>query len=140
MDRPEADRRNEVINEALAEEVRREEQKMRRSDRAAAEVAETESSAPAASGPSENPIEPDPNPKRRLIMKSASTTAIESGQERERRAIPDDDSRMQIEDKSEVDNEERAEPPGAPSTSIRRRFAVKSEPRAVTTQEAVDGY
>ena len=73
-------------------------------------------------------------------MKSASTTASGSGQKGERRAIPDDDSRMQIEDKPEVDNEERAEPPGAPSTSIRRRLAVKSEPRAVTTQEAVDGY
>ena len=69
-------------------------------------------------------------------MKSASQTASGRGQQRERRAIPDD-SRMQIEDKPEVDNEERAEPPGAPSTSIRRRM---SEPRAVTTQEAVDGY
>ena len=47
---------------------------------------------------------------------------------------------MQLEDKLEVDNEERAEPPGAPSTSIRKEIAVKSEPRAVTTQEAVDGY
>ena len=45
------DTRNEVINDALAEEVRRAEQKRRRSDRAAAEVTETESSAPAASGP-----------------------------------------------------------------------------------------
>ena len=43
------DRRDEVINEALAEEVRREEQKRRRSDRTAAEVTDTESSAPAAS-------------------------------------------------------------------------------------------
>ena len=42
------DRGNEVVNEALAEEVRREEQKRRRSDRAAAEVTESESSAPAA--------------------------------------------------------------------------------------------
>ena len=57
-----------------------------------------------------------------------------------RRAIPDDDSRMQIEDKSEVDNEERAQPWVASSKSIRRRIAVKSGPRAVTTQEAVDGY
>ena len=47
---------------------------------------------------------------------------------------------MQVKDKPEVNNEERAEPPGAPSTSIRRRIALKSEPRAVTTQEAVDGY
>ena len=47
---------------------------------------------------------------------------------------------MQIEDKPEGDNEERAEPPRAPSTSIRRRIAVKSDPRADTTQEAVDVY
>ena len=102
-------------------------------------MTERESSAPAALGPRENPIEPDPNPKRRVIMKSASTTASGSGQKRERTAIPGDGSRMQIEDKLEVDNE-RAEPPEAPSTSIRRRIAVKSEPRTVTTQEAVEGY
>ena len=66
-------------------------------------------------------------------MKSASI-----GQTRT--AITDDDSRMQIEDKPEVDKEERAEPPKASSTSIRRKIEVKSEPRAVTTQEAVDGY
>ena len=68
-------------------------------------MTEIESSAPAASG----------------TRKSASTAASGSEQERERRAIPDDDSRMQIEDKPDVDNEERAEPPGTPSTSIRRR-------------------
>ena len=109
-------------------------QKKRRSDRAAAEVTETEWSAPAASATRENLIEPDPNLKRRLIMKSTSTAASGSGQERERRAIPEDDSRMQVGDKPEVDNEERAEPPGEPSTSI-RRIAVKSEPRGVTTKQ-----
>ena len=36
--------------------------------------------------------------------------------------------------------EERAEPHGASSTNIRRRIAMKSEPRAVTTQEAIEGY
>ena len=30
--------------------------------------------------------------------------------------------------------------PGAPSANTRRRIVVKSEPVAVTTQEAVDGY
>ena len=35
----------------------------------AAEVTEAESSAPAASGPRESPIGPDPNPKRGSIMK-----------------------------------------------------------------------
>ena len=46
------DRRNEVINEALAEEVRRGEQRKKRSDWA---TPETESAAPE---PRENPIEP----------------------------------------------------------------------------------
>ena len=74
------DRRGEVINESLVEEVRREEQKRRRSDRTAAAGTEEESSA-AASGSRESLIEPDPNPKRRLIMKSASTTVSGSRQE-----------------------------------------------------------
>ena len=60
--------------------------------------------------------------------------------EKRKKSNPDGESRMQLEDKPEVDNEERAEPFGAPSTSIRRRITVKSEPRAVTTPEAVDGY
>ena len=47
---------------------------------------------------------------------------------------------MQGEDKPEIDTEERAEPPGAPSTNNRRRIGTKSERMAVTTQEAVDGY
>ena len=106
------DRRNEVINDALAEEVRREVQRKKRSDRAAAEALETEPTASAASEPREDPIEPDPNPKRRLFMKSASLTASGSGRHREGKAIPDDESGMQVEDKPEIDNEERTEPPG----------------------------
>ena len=47
------DRRNEVINEALAEEVRRGEQRKKRSDRATVAVPGTESAAPA---PRENPV------------------------------------------------------------------------------------
>ena len=94
-----------MINEALAEEVRREEKKRRRSDRKAAEVTEAASSAPAALGPRESPIEPDPNPKGRLIMKSASTTASGSRQEGGRRVISEDDSRMQ---KPDVGKEEES--------------------------------
>ena len=41
---------------------------------------ETESAAPE---PRENPIEPEVNPKRRLLMKSASLTASGSGQQRQ---------------------------------------------------------
>ena len=48
--------------------------------------------------------------------------------------------KMQVEDKPESDTEERAEPPGASSTNNRRRIVTRSEPMAVTTQEAVGGF
>ena len=60
------DRRNEVNNEALAEEVRRGKQRKKRSDSATAAVPETDSAAPESR---EAPIEPEVNPKRRLLMK-----------------------------------------------------------------------
>ena len=109
-----------MINEALAEEVRREEQRKKRSDRAAAAIPETKSAAPAVSEPREDPTEPDPKPKRRLIMKSSSLTASGSGQQGERKATPDDESRLQVEDKLEMDTEERTEPHQASSTNTRR--------------------
>ena len=81
------DRRSEVINEALAEEVRRGEQRKNRSDSATAAVPETEPAAPESR---EDPIEPEVNPKRRLLMKSASLAASGCGQRKEKRSIPDD--------------------------------------------------
>ena len=72
-------------------------------------------------------------------MKSASLTASSSGQQRQKRAIPDDKSGMQVEDTSETGTGEGTASPAAPPASIRRRIVVKSEPVAVTTQEAVDG-
>ena len=126
-----------MINEALAEEVRRGEQRKKRSVRATAFVPETESAAPETR---ENPIEPEANPKRRLLMKSASLTASGSGQPRQKRSIPDDESRMQVEDTSETGTGEGTALPAAPSANTRRRIVVKSEPVAVTTQEAVDGH
>ena len=61
------DRRSEVINEALAEEVRRKEQRKKRSDTAAAAMPETKPAAPAVSEPRGDPIESDPDAKRRSI-------------------------------------------------------------------------
>ena len=87
------DRRNEVINEALAEEVRRGEQRKKMSDGTTAAPEPVAGSA--ALELREDPIEPDPNPKRRMLMKSASSTASGSGQRKEKRSIPDDESRMQ---------------------------------------------
>ena len=57
-----------------------------------------------------------------------------------RGSIPDDESGMQVEDTPETGTGEGTALPAAPSANIRRRTVVKSEPMAVTTQEAVDGY
>ena len=127
------ERRNEVINEALAEEVQRGELRKKRSDRTTAAVPETESAVPepmaasAAPGLRENPIEPDPNPKRRLLMKSASLTASGSGLQRENRPIPDGESRVQAEDMSETGTGEGTALPATPSVNTRRRIVGKSE-------------
>ena len=55
-----------MVNEALAEEVRREEQRKKRNDSAAAEAPETEPTAPAVSESREDPIEASPNPKEEI--------------------------------------------------------------------------
>ena len=73
-------------------------------------------------------------------MKSASLTASGSGQQREEKPIPDGDSRMQVEDTLETGTGEGTALPAVPSANTRRRIVGKSEPVAVTTQEAVDGY
>ena len=85
------DRREEVINEALAEEVRRGEMRKKGNESVATAapgarsmVSETVTESASARW-RENPIEPDPNPRRRLLMKSASSAASSSGQKRERR-------------------------------------------------------
>ena len=73
-------------------------------------------------------------------MKSASSAASGGGQQKEKRSIPDDESRVQVEDTSEMGTGERTALPGAPSANTRRRIVVKPERAAVTTQGAVDGY
>ena len=140
------DRRDEVINEALAEEVRRGDQRKKKSDGTTTAVPGTRSTAPepmaasATPGLRENPIEPDTNPKRRLLMKSASLTASGSSLQREKRPIPNGESRVQDEDMSETGTGEGTALPATPSVNTRRRIVGKSEPMAVTTQEAVEGY
>ena len=135
------DRREEVINEALAEEVRRGEQRKKGIDRVATAAPEVRSMVPGTTAESapvgwrENPIEPNPNPKGRLLMKSASLTASSSGQKREKRSTS-----VQVEDTSVTRTSEGTALPETPSANTRRRIVGKSEPVAVTTQEAIDGY
>ena len=71
------DRRSEVIDEALAEEQQRDEQRKERGTTAApaptsAASTSHESREGEGEGEGETPVEPDPNPKRRLLTKSAS--------------------------------------------------------------------
>ena len=47
------------------------------------------------------------NPKKRLLMKSASSMARCSGQRKEKRSIPDDESRMRVEDMWEMGTGEK---------------------------------
>ena len=109
------------------------------SNSTAAAIPETEPATSAARVLRESPVEPD-NPKRRSLMKSASSTPSGSGQQSATRPVTDTQSRMQTGDPLEVGSAESTTLPGASSASTRRRIAVKSEPVAVTTQEAVDGH
>ena len=70
------DRRNEVIHGALAKQVQSGE-KWKKEDTAAA-IPEPEPAASAARDSRESPIEPDPNPKRRLITKSVQQSSLDS--------------------------------------------------------------
>ena len=142
-----SNRREEVINEALAEEVRRgEQQRKMEVERAATAEPEEKSMATgmtAGSEPAgwrENPIEPDPNPKRRMLMKSASLTASSSSHTRERRSNSDEEMRMQTENTSMARTNKGTAVQETKSVNNRRRVVGKSEPVAVTTQEAIDGY
>ena len=134
------ERREEVINEALAEEVRRREQRKEETDRVATAASGMTTKA-AQAGEREDPIEPDPNPKRRLLMKSTSLTASSSsGHSREKRTTSDVESKMQVENTSLPTISEGTEMSETPTANTRRRIVGKSEPVAVTTQEAIDGY
>ena len=75
-----------------------------------------------------------------MLLKSASSTASGSGQQSVKRPVTDTESGMQTGDSLEMGTGESTTLLGASSANTRRRFGVKSEPVAVTTPEAVDGY
>ena len=115
------DRRNEVINEALAEEIRRAEQRKGGDADAAATMPEPEPAASAARDLKESPVEPGPNPKRRLLMKSASSAASDSGQHREKRPVTDTESGEQARDPLETGTGENTTSPTALWQSPRKK-------------------
>ena len=89
---------------------------------------------PAAQDLRKSLIELDPNPKRRLLMKSASSTASGSGQQSAKRRGTNTESGTQV-----GATGESTTLPRASSANTRRRIVVKSEPAAVSTQ-GIDGY
>ena len=109
-----------MINEALAEDVQREQRKKKCDDTTAAATPEPEPAASAARDSRESPIEPDLNPKRRLLMKSASSTASSSGQQRVKRSVTDTEAEMQTGDPLEMGTGESTTLPRAPSANTRR--------------------
>ena len=109
-------------------------------DNTTATIPEPEPTASAAQALRESPIEPDPNPKRRLLMKSVSSAASGSGQQSAKMPATDTEAGMQAGYSLDMGTGESTTLPRAPSANTRRRVVVKSEPVAVTTQEAVDGY
>ena len=99
------DRRNEIFNEALADEVRRGEQRKNRSDRTTVPALGTEpataSATAAATGPptnpaagpaGENPIEPDVKSKEETAHEVNTVDGQQQWGERgQKRSIPDDE-------------------------------------------------
>ena len=115
-----------MISEALTEETRIKWQRDKESNkttvaaqeaRSAAASATTTVTGPAASPAGENPSEPDANPRRRLLMKSALLTASSSREQVQERSISNGESRMQVQ-------------------NIKWKIAVKSKSAASTTQAA----
>ena len=78
------DRRSEVVNGALAEEIQGGEQRKERSSRVTTAAPAPKFAASTSHELRENPIEHDPNPKKRLHMKSASSAASSRQQRVER--------------------------------------------------------
>ena len=115
-------RRNEVINEeALAEEVRRADQRKRRADDAAPKMPEPEPATLVALDPRESPVEPDPYPKRRLLMKSAPSAASHSGQHKEKDSVMNTEAGTQVRDPMEMSTGGSTRSPTALPANTRRR-------------------
>ena len=124
------DRRSEVINEAVAEEIQRGEERKERNRRVTTAAPVPTLAASTSHESRENPIEPDPNLKKRLLMDTASSAPSGSGQQRAKRAAAD----------AVPEADESAALPSAFAANTRRRIAEKSAPVAVTTHEGIDGY
>ena len=94
-----------------------------------------------------NWIEPDPNPKRRLFMKSASSAASGSGQQQVQRPATELETKPPTEVSKEIDDGNRGALPSFNGPNTTRRIAEKplleeaqpsSSAVAIITQDGVD--
>ena len=136
------DRRSEVINEALADEIQR--GKVSRGRREAAELQQQHQhqnlAASTSHESSENPIEPDPNPKETFIHEVSFASSQRQWQQRVKRSATDAELEARMRVAMEMCSDESAALPSALAANTRRRIAENSAPVAVTTQEGIDGY
>ena len=94
------------------------------------------------------PIETGPNPKKRLLVRSALSAASGSGQQHVKKSATDAEPEAPIEVPVEMGTDKRVAWPNDLAANTRRRIAEKSFPTeihpirstiAITTQERADG-
>ena len=122
----------------VAEEVRRGEQRKDSSSRGTAAAPAPKMAASHESR--ENLIEPDPNPKKRLLIQSASSAASGGGQQRVKRSATD--SEPESTNWSSDGNWYWRKCSIAQRLDCKHqtKFFQNSVPVAVTAQEGIDGY
>ena len=117
-----------MINEAVAEEIQRGEERKERDRRVTTGAPAPTLAASTSHESRENPIKPDPN------LKSGS------GQQRAKRQLQTQCQKHILEFRWNWVLTNVRHCPSPSQKNTRRRIAEKSAPVAVTTQEGIDGY
>ena len=117
------DRRSEVMNEAMAEELQRNDLGERRKCTPAASASQATASV---SHEMRETIELDPTPKSRQLMNSASAAASGSWQQHVRRPATDVEVQTPTEVSMEIVDSKGDQLPSEIGANTRRRIAVKT--------------
>ena len=134
-----------VINETLANEFQRNEQRKERGSRVTPPAPATKTAASTSHALTETPIEPDLNPKKRLLVKSASSAASGSGQQHVKRSATDaQHQKHQLMSRWTWDwQKSRTAQRFGSKYQMKQSLRHKAEtqcPVAITTQEGIDEY
>ena len=131
-----------MINEALADEIQRGEVSRGRGEAAELQQQHQHQNLAASTSheSSENPIEPDPNPKETITHEVSFASSQRQWQQRAKRSAADAELEGRMGVAMDMCSDESAALPSALAANTRRRVAVNTAPVAVTTQEGIDGY